>query len=52
MPNPAHRIRERCGQSIRSISISFEQMKSNSLRRLLSDARHAPKTIDQANKKR
>jgi hypothetical protein len=42
MPNPAHRIGP----------IAFKQMKSNSLRRLLSDAGHAPKTINQANEKR
>jgi hypothetical protein len=61
MPNPAHRIGERGGQSIRSIPIAFKQMKGDSLRRLLSDdslrrllsdAGHAPKTINQANEKR
>jgi hypothetical protein len=51
MPNPAHGIGERRGQGIRSVPVSFKQMKSDSLRRLLSDAGHTPQTIDQANKK-
>jgi hypothetical protein len=51
MPYTAHRIGKRCGQGICSVPVPFEQVKSNALRRLLSDARHAPKAIDQTNEK-
>jgi hypothetical protein len=50
MPNSVYCVGKCCGQSVRSIPVSFKQVKSNSLRRLLSNARHAPKTVDQANK--
>jgi len=52
MPNPANSVRKRRGQSVRPIPVSLKQVKGNSLRRLLSDARHTPKAVDQANEKR
>jgi hypothetical protein len=52
MPNPANSVRKRRGQSVRPIPVSLKQVKGNALRRLLSDARHTSKAVDQANEKR
>ena len=52
MTDTANRLRERGRHIGRAVTIALQQVKSNALRRLLTDARHAAQRIDQANQQR